>query len=210
MRLSRIITALVAGLVVAGTPTVAGAAQPYPPQPSYPPQPPSLTVNPATINLGRTTTIVGLHFGRNEVVDIVVSRSPLYGAGVLDGRSTQRDDGGTVAMVPVAYEPLRQPTDPDTPPQDDPLEATTDSQGRFKLKFKPHETGNYTLVATGRYSNRSATAHLTVLKPQPQLPVTGTDVGTSVGIGVGLVAVGAFLLMLTFAWRRRSRVVARQ
>jgi len=134
MRLSRIITALVAGLAVAGAPTAAGAAQPFPPQPSYPPQPPSLTANPATINLGQTTTLVGVNFGGNEVVDIVVSRTPLNAAGVLDGQSARRGGGGARAMGPGPYGGPRQPPPP-------PLPGHNDGPRRVGTRLQARESG---------------------------------------------------------------------
>ncbi|MFC4017010.1 hypothetical protein ACFOW4_03495 [Micromonospora sp. GCM10011542] len=209
MRLSRIIMALTVGLAVVAVPTAAGAApQPQPsptitdtPQPPpYAPQPPagtapSLTVNRPTIYLGETVVLTGTGFGPNEIVDIVVSVTPL-GAPAAGQAPAPRSDGSAVAMAPVAYRASAPSS----------FTAYTDAHGRFTKKYKPSVTGLLTFTATGRESNRTATTQLRVLdKKQPPLPVTGDSIGTPMKLGGGLVGAGAIMLLLTLAWRRRQR-----
>ncbi|MEU3455146.1 hypothetical protein ABZ671_16335 [Micromonospora sp. NPDC006766] len=234
MRLSRIIMALTVGLAVAAVPTVAGAAQPQPtpsasqpqpslspsqPQPSvtfYPPGqgPATLTVTLATIRLGQTFTLHGSGFAPGETVDIDVSISALPGAAPAAG-TARRGDGSTVALAPVAYaRPL------DAQPQPAPLhfKVVADATGAFTVKYRPTEVGRYTFTATGESSGRTASATGTVLplagtpSPSPTgggLPVTGSSLGTPLKIGVGLAGVGALLVLLSLAWRRRSGMGSR-
>ncbi|WFE99395.1 hypothetical protein [Micromonospora sp. WMMD964] len=203
MRLSRIIMALTVGLAVVAVPTAAGAAQPQPapsattdpPQPPpYPPTVASLTVNRPTIFLGETVLLTGTNFGPNEIVDIVVTVTPL--AAPAGGPApARRSDGSTVAMAPVAYQasaPLN-------------FTATTNAQGRFTKYYKPSVTGLLTFTATGRESGRTASTELRVLHKKQPLPVTGDSLGTPMKVGGGLVGAGAIMLLLTLAWRRRQR-----
>ncbi|WP_328852562.1 hypothetical protein OG994_06770 [Micromonospora globbae] len=208
MRLSRIIMALTVGLAVVAVPTAAGAAQPQPtpgvtdtPQPPpYTPQlPASLTVQPSSIDLGDTVNLIGERFGPRETVDIVVTVTPLA-APAANQAPARRSDGTTVAMAPVAYQasaPLR-------------FTARTNGDGKFTRRYKPSVTGLLTFTATGRDSERTATAQLQVRgqAQPPALPVTGDSLGTPMKIGGGLAGAGAVLLLLTFAWRRRQRLGA--
>jgi hypothetical protein len=195
MRLSRIITALLAGLAVAAAPSAALAAQSAP-APSYPPGAPNLTVEPAgTVTLGTVLRLEGHRFGAREIVDISVSRVPLA-AGVR-GAPARRSTGSTVAMVPVAHQ-LPSQLQPIT------LTATTGPDGEFEVSFRPTDVGVFTFVATGRTTGRTASVTVTVIEGKP-LPVTGSNVGPEVAVGTGLLSVGVLVLMLTMAWRRRSR-----
>ncbi|MEO3779316.1 hypothetical protein ABGB16_21215 [Micromonospora sp. B11E3] len=216
MRLSRIIMALTVGLAVVAAPTAAGAAQPQPtpsqtetdpPQPPpYAPQPPVLTVVPTTITLGETATLRGAGFGPREIVDVTVTVAPLAAGVPGEGRRAPGEgrgsDGSTVAMAPVAYQAAA------------PLHFTvrTDANGRFSRVYKPSVTGRLTFTATGRTTDRTASATLTVLpvtQPSPSrpggLPVTGDSLGTPLAIGGGLVAAGVVLTLVGMAWRRRDR-----
>ncbi|GAA2712094.1 hypothetical protein ACFY2R_16690 [Micromonospora olivasterospora] len=209
MRLSRIIMALTIGLAVVSAPTAAGAAQPQPaptqtvtdpPQPPpYPPQAPRLRVVPTTIFLGETVRVVGTGFGPRETIDVDIARSPL--AAGLPGES-RRGDGSTVAMAPVAYQAAA------------PLHFTvrTDGNGDFSREYRPSTTGRLTFTATGRTTDRTASATLTVLRvaqPAPTrpggLPVTGDSLGTPLAIGGGLVGAGVVLTLAGLLWRRRGR-----
>ncbi|EEP69980.1 hypothetical protein MCAG_00307 [Micromonospora sp. ATCC 39149] len=218
MRLSRIIMALTIGLAVVSAPSAAGAAQPQPtPSPTgspqttpYPPQPPVLTVNPSTIFVGETTTLVGAGFGPNEVVEITVTITPLA-AGLPGQASARRSDGSTVAMAPVAFR-AAAPTH---------FTVVTDAAGRFTTTYTPDTPGQYLFTAVGQTTGRTASATLTVLpKPQPtptktfkprpphhggKLPVTGDSLGTPLAVGGGLVGVGVVLMLAGLAWRRRGR-----
>jgi hypothetical protein len=195
MRLSRIITALLAGLAVAGAPTAAGAAQPAAP-PSYPPTAPSLTLSDNAVVVGQTVRLFGRGFGSNEDVEIRVTRTPLA-ARAPGGQPAGRNPGTTVAMVPVAYQlPSKQPQPS--------LAARTDAAGNFTTTYRATEVGEFTFVATGLSSGRTASATLVVLGAPP-LPVTGSDIGPQLAVGGGLLLTGVLLLMLTVVWRRRSR-----
>ncbi|MBM0239418.1 hypothetical protein JNW88_23815 [Micromonospora sp. ATA32] len=195
MRLSRIIMALTVGLAVVAVPTAAGAAQPQP-QPSSsatetdPPQPPPyppgvarLAVVPPTIILGQKTRLVGSGWKPNELVDITVTSTPF---------AFQR-------AAAAAPEPG--------------LTVRADGSGNFNVPYKPEHPGTFTFDALGQESRRTATAVLKVLPPQPKpkpthhggLPVTGGSLGTPLAVGGGLVGVGAVLMLLALAWRRRDR-----
>ncbi|MEU8261774.1 hypothetical protein AB0C02_14280 [Micromonospora sp. NPDC048999] len=229
MRLSRIIMALTAGLAVAAVPTVAGAAQPQPspsasqPQPSLSPSQPqpsvtvyppgrglaSLTVTLPTITLGHTFTLHGSGFAPDETVEIDVSISALPGAAPAAG-TARRGDGSTVAMAAVAY---ARPLDAQPEPAPLQFEVTADATGAFTVPYRPTEVGRYTFSATGESSGLTASATGTVLSPRAAspspssgggLPVTGSSLSTPLKIGVGLAGVGALLVLLSLAWRRRG------
>ncbi|MEU2610001.1 hypothetical protein ABZ570_00195 [Micromonospora sp. NPDC007271] len=207
MRLSRIIMALTVGLAGAAVPTAAGAAQPQPPV--YPPPVAALTVHPTTIRLGETFTLHGSGFAPNETVEIDVSISALPVAAPAEG-TARRSDGSTVAMASVAYaQPLS------AAPQPAPLEFTVkaNSSGSFTVTYRPNRPGRYTFTAEGETSGRTASATGIVLPPRPtkpphhdgHLPVTGSSLSTPMKLGGGLAGVGALLVLLSVAWRRRGR-----
>ncbi|GGM07426.1 MULTISPECIES: hypothetical protein [Micromonospora] len=191
MRLTRIIMALTVGLAVVAAPAVAAAAAPQPtPSQSvsptdYPPQPPALTVTPTTTTVGNTVTLTGAGFLPGETVVISVTVNPVLPS----------------------------------------ITVVADANGRFSVPYTPTIEGTYTFTAVGQTSGRTASTTLRVLpRPQPSpshtwpphhggkpphkggwLPVTGDNVGTPVKVGGGLVGAGAVLMLLTLAWRRRSR-----
>ncbi|WP_341716046.1 hypothetical protein QQG74_18665 [Micromonospora sp. FIMYZ51] len=166
-----------------------------------------------TIFVGETVDIIGRNFGPNEIVDIVLIRRPLDGAG--------GGGGGAVGVVVAA--PGGDPDgdwngDQGRRPDDGGsdrirLTARTDSQGNFRIPFTPKRAGIYTITATGRTSGRTASTELRVLprhhkpphKPPHHLPVTGSSLETPIKVGGGLVGVGTILLLGTMLWRRRSR-----
>ena len=203
MRLSRIITAFMAGLAIAVAPAAAGAAQPYTPQP------PELTLSDTTINLGESVTIYGRGFGEREFVVIRIDVEDLA-AGALPGRTARRADGTTVALAAVGHELTVNRPDPPRP-----LRVRARADGTFEVRYRPPRSGLYTFTAVGQRTGRTTTAELTVLgrggdgppnQPGgPNLPVTGDSVGDQVALGGGLLAGGLGLLMLTLVWRRRSQ-----
>ena len=207
MRLSRIITALVAGLAVAGVPTAAGAAQPYPPQP------PALTANPATVNVGQNTTLVGTGFGANELVRLDFAFTPL--AAPAPGARVERNSGGTGAMAPPALPVVAK--DGHDGGNDHggngrrcdraiaPITVQADAEGGFTRVVSFPCQGRILVTATGLSTGRTATTTITVIRPQPGLPVTGSDVSKPLAVGSGLLIVGALLVLLTVVRYRRNR-----
>jgi hypothetical protein len=191
MRLSRIITALVAGLAVAGAPTAAGAAQPYPPQP------PALTATDPTVSPGEPTTLIGTGFGPNELVRLDFAFTPLAARapGSAPGR---QDTGGVGAMVPVAYQAPADYTIPS-------ITVRADGDGRFTRVVEFSRQGRITVTATGLTTGRVATYTISVVRAQPGLPVTGGDLGTPLTVGTGLLVAGVLMVLLTVLWRRRNR-----
>ncbi|SCL24510.1 hypothetical protein GA0074692_1782 [Micromonospora pallida] len=234
MRLSRIITTIAVGLAVAAVPTAAGAAlsQPQPPpQPTQPPtqpppyQPPgpSLTVSPSTVDVGEIVTVTGRGFGSREQVEITITTGPL--AVGVPGQGARRGDGSTVALAPVSYQRADQPQPggprgPQHVPGNGPWNGSSngawqvfwiraDDDGYFQFAFRPRHPGTITISARGTTTGRSATAVLTVLRPNQgdddPLPVTGSSLETPLKVGGGLVGAGVVLLLTTFALRRRNR-----
>lgn len=203
MRLSRIISAFVIGLAVACAPAAAGAAQPVPPE--YPPQPPSLTLSEATVTVGEEVTIYGSGFGSGEFVTIRITVANLA-VSQLGGEVARIGDGSTVAMVPVSQVLTNR-----SPHR---IRVRAEADGSWEVEYTPRRPGIHTFTATGETTGRTATATLTVLPRVGKdwdkdhggkLPVTGSPVNEQVALGGGLLAGGALLVGLTWAWRRRSR-----
>ncbi len=200
MRLSRIIMALTVGLAVVAVPTAAGAAQPQP-APTVTTQPPvyppgngvELTVDDPRIVLGETVTLFGRGWNPGERIRIEVSSRPLANA----MSAVRGSNGDRIAMAPVAR-PTRD--EPDIRP----FNARAD--GTFEVTYTPRRTGYFTFVAIGD-SGRSDSAQVTVTgkRDHGKLPVTGDSTSTPMKVGGGLVAAGAVLLLMTFAWRQRHR-----
>ncbi|MEV4755993.1 hypothetical protein AB0J86_12875 [Micromonospora sp. NPDC049559] len=191
MRLSRIITALVAGLAVAGVPAAAGAAQPYPPQP------PSLTATDTTVEIGQATTLIGTGFGANELVRLDFTFTPLA-ARAPGAQPARVETGGMGAMAPASLELKGGPAIPSTT-------VRANSEGRFTKVVKFHHAGQVLVTATGLSTARVASVTITVFRPQPGLPVTGSSVGSQLAVGGGLLATGVLLVLMTVVWRRRRR-----
>jgi hypothetical protein len=204
MRLSRIITAFVAGLAVAGAPTAAGAAQPYPPQP------PALTATVTTVGVGENTTLIGTGFGANELVRLDFSFTPLA-LRAPGGQPAQLDSGGTGAMAPIAaagvladegHDGGRDHRCNEAIPS---ITVRADADGRFTRVVSFRCQGRILVTATGLTTGRTASVTITVIKHQPGLPVTGSNVGQQIALGGGLLVVGVLLVLMTVAWRRRNR-----
>ncbi|MER7459595.1 hypothetical protein [Micromonospora sp. NPDC126480] len=203
MRLSRIIMALTVGLAVVAVPTAAGAAQPQP-APTVTTQPPvyppgggvELTVDDPRIVLGETVTLFGRGWNPGERIRIEVSSRPLGNAMT----AVRGSNGDRIAMAPVAR-PVRD--EPDI------REFSALADGTFEVTYKPRRTGYFTFRAIGE-SRRTDTAQVTVVgRGGGGLPVTGDSTSTPMKVGGGLVAVGAVLLLMTFAWRQRHRLNGR-
>ncbi|MFK3979477.1 hypothetical protein ACI2K4_03745 [Micromonospora sp. NPDC050397] len=191
MRLTRIVASAMAALVTAGAlATMTSSPAAAQPQPPYPPQPPVLTISDSTVVVGTEVTLFGRFYGPTEIVDIVFTPQTTA-AGAPERAAVRHDSGTTVAMVPVAYQ--------GPPPA---LTAVTNAAGEFQLSFDADWKGTWLITATGRESGLSASVVLTVVPRQ--LPVTGSSLGTQIGIGAGLLALGVLLVMLTVVRRRRG------
>ncbi|MFC7548904.1 hypothetical protein [Plantactinospora sp. GCM10030261] len=112
--------------------------------------------------------------------------------------------GGAGAMAPAAL-PARQLPGP--------LTVTAEPDGTFEASVIIEEVGSVLVTATGAESG-TATLVVTVL-PRPtqpptspphdgDLPVTGTSLGGPIAVGAIAVVIGALLVLLTVAWRRRG------
>jgi len=191
MRLSRIITAIAVGLAVSSLPAATASAQPYPPNV------PDVTLSATTAVVGETITISGSNFGPNEIVDITITINPL--AAPAPGAATTRGGGTAVAMgmVPVARPVQRGGYGSTT------LQAVTNAEGEFSVRYRVRLPGEYTITVTGRESGVTATATLTVFRSR--LPVTGSGVGTQIAVGGGLLAAGVLLVLMAVGWRRSRR-----
>lgn len=191
MRLSRIITAIAVGLAVSSLPTATANAQPV-----YPPGAPDVTLSATTAVVGDTITISGSNFGPNEIVDITITINPL--AAPAPGAATTRGGGTVVAMgmAPVAR-PVQRGYGSVT------LQAVTNANGDFSIRYRVRYPGEYTITVTGRESGVTATATLTVFRSR--LPVTGSGVGTQIAVGGGLLAAGVLLVLMAVGWRRSRR-----
>ncbi|MFC4147606.1 hypothetical protein ACFO0M_15225 [Micromonospora mangrovi] len=213
MRLSRIIMALTVGLAAVAVPTAASAAQPQPsptvgtPQPPvYVPQPPVLTLDDPTITLGQSFVLRGSGFTPNTTATIDVSITALPVAAPAPG-TARLSDGSNVAIAAVAFEQ----------PQPAPLHFTVrvDASGNFTVTYRPNRPGRYTFTARDEVTGLTASVTGTVLPVRPThpprpphhggLPVTGSSLSTPMKLGGGLVGAGAVLVLLSLAWRRRSR-----
>ncbi|MFI6763645.1 hypothetical protein ACIBF5_31425 [Micromonospora sp. NPDC050417] len=196
MRLTRIVASAMAALVTAGAlATMTSSPAAAQPQPPYPPQPPVLTLSDSTVLVGTEVTLFGRFYGPTEIVDIVFTPQAVA-AGAAERASVRQDTGATIAMVPVAYPPSGPPA----------LTAVTNEAGEFQLPFRADWKGTWLITGTGRESGLSATTVLTVI--HKQLPVTGSSMGTQIGVGAGLLALGVLLVMLTVVRRRRGGVRA--
>jgi hypothetical protein len=200
MRLTRIVASAMAAFVTAGAlATMTASPSVAQPLPSYPPQAPIVTLSSTTVVVGNAVTIFGQGYGRPadpiEDVDITVTQQSAA-AGVPGAAAARRDTGATVAMVPVANQLPTQLVAPLS------LRATTNAEGRFQITFEVHQTGVFRIVATGRESGVSSSVLLTVVPRQ--LPVTGSQLGTQLGVGAGLLLLGVLLVLLTVVRRRRS------
>ncbi|MFF5174497.1 hypothetical protein ACFY3U_17940 [Micromonospora sp. NPDC000089] len=222
MRLSRILMALTVGLAIVAAPTAAGAAQPQPspdptgsvtqPPPDYPPTLPLTTLTPSetTTTEDDTETLTGAGFGPNELVDIVVTVSPL--AAAVPGQApARRSDGSTVAMAAVSYPKPPMPTHSEPQPSPRRFTVRADANGHFVTPYVFDVVGVYLFTATGRTTGRTASATVTALPDRDRddhghLPVTGDNLGTPLKVGGGLVGAGAVLMLSAFAWRRRNRL----
>lgn len=190
MRLSRIIAATAVGLAMASLPAATATAQPYPPGL------PSLTLSDTAVFVGETVTLTGDNFGPGETVEIGVTVDPLA-AGVTGARSGGRT---AVAMgLPSGAGALRQQ------PGGESLEVVADAEGDFQTRYRVSFPGRITFTAVGQESGLTASAALTAFPKKHHLPVTGDDVDTPIAVGGGLLATGVLLMLVTLAWRRRSR-----
>jgi len=144
----------------------------------YPPPPPTLTVSAGTITVGGSVVVSG-RLGPNDTVTVSVN----YGGG----------GGGSV---------------PEIVPLPAVVVATTsaDDAGNFSATVRLTRTGRATITATGSPSGLSASVTVRVLARAGGIPTTGASgerLGTMLAGGAGAVALGALLLWLTLARRRR-------
>lgn len=201
MRLSRIIGSVVATLATAGAFVIAGTPAQAQPQPPYPPTPPALTVSDATVEVGQTFTVFGSGFGGNESVRLDFATSPLA-APVRGVQPQRRDSGGVGAMFqataqgPVHVNPTR-------------ITVRADTAGSFAVRVRFTRQLTVVITATGLTTGRTASTTVEVFRPQPGLPVTGSDSGPRITVGVLLLIGGVLMVLTAVAWRRKSRRTGR-
>jgi|GEM_PF-2793481 hypothetical protein len=200
MRLSRIIGSAVAMLAAAGAFAIAGTpaqAQPVP-QPPYPPVPPALTVSDSTVEVGATFTVFGTGYGGNELVRLVFTAEPLA-ARAPGAQPARLNSGGVGAMAPVARQATTVYTDPTT------ITVRANPTGEFSVRVRFTRQLTVTITGTGLTTGRVASTTVTIVRPQPGLPVTGGETGSQLTLGATLLAVGVLLVLTAVVWRRRSR-----
>lgn len=200
MRLTRIIGSAVATLATVGAFAIAGSpaqAQPLP-QPPYPPQPPALTISDPTVTAGTAFTVFGSGYGGNELVRLTFSLSPLA-APAQGAQTAVQDSGGVGAMLPVARQAPAVHRDPRT------ITVRANVTGEFSVRVRFSNPGTLLITGTGLSTGRVASTTVTIVRPQPPLPVTGSETGPQVALGTMLLIAGALLVLVAVAWRSTSR-----
>ncbi|MEE6259733.1 hypothetical protein [Plantactinospora sonchi] len=200
MRLSRIIGSAVATLATVGAFAIAGApaqAQPLP-QPPYPPQPPALTTSDSTVEVGAAFTVFGSGFGGNELVRLDFATSPLA-APARGAQPAGEGSGGVGAMDPLVRQAPTVYTDPTT------ITVRANATGEFSVRVKFTRQQTVVITGTGLTTGRVATTTVTIVRGQPPLPVTGSETGSQITLGATLLIVGALLVLIAVAWRRKNR-----
>jgi hypothetical protein len=175
-------TALITGALFAATP----AAQAEP----YPAGDPALTSSTALVGAGGAVQLSGSGYGPNDDVSI----DAVYASSLGHfGRSVP----GQFRRFPVGS-------------------ATANANGDWSTTITLEQTGVATITATGAPSGVQRTTIVRVVSDLPLedgdggggedgLPITGTRLTTAIVLGTVTVVVGAVLLWLPIALRRRGR-----
>jgi hypothetical protein len=167
----------------------------------YPDQPPDSSVSEGTVSDGGAVTFSGKGFLPGETISIEVH----YGGSDSTAALSDRATGGFV-LASVAL------------PRAASFEVTASSDGTFSTPVTLTQTGTATLVATGLTSGVTVTSTVLVTVSEGNngdnsagggktLPTTGGSGRTmafEIFGGVGAVLLGAGLVWLTMARRRRS------
>jgi hypothetical protein len=169
----------------------------------YPDQPPDSSVSEGTVSDGGAVTFSGGGFLPGETISVEVH----YGSSDSTAALSDRATGGFVLAAVALPRAAR-------------FEVTASSDGTFSTPVTLTQTGTATIVATGLTSGVTVTStvHVTVAEDNNNnnnnsagggntLPTTGGSGRTmamEIAGGVGAIALGAVLLWLTSAWRRRS------
>ncbi|ASW55138.1 hypothetical protein CIK06_14600 [Plantactinospora sp. KBS50] len=188
------------------------------PPPPYPPAGPRLTSPDPTVLVGDPVTIVGDNYGANERVRLTFAVLPTA-AGAAPAVAPAAP-GGVGAMAPLADGPdgWEGSGSPDWHDGHDghdgycrsnslpsPITVTANAAGHFVTTVRICRVGSIQVTGTGLTTGSTATLVLTI-EPRHHgdpLPVTGSSVGPQLTIGIAAVAVGALLILLTVAARRR-------
>ena len=184
MRAYRVLVPLLAAAAAVFVPAVASAEP-------YPAVPPPATVSAATTTEGEAVTFGGTGFIVGEEIEVSVE----YSSTTTGMRSSGETSGGSVVLVSL--------------PMDVVTTATADSNGSFSAAVKLTEPGTAVITATGVTSRLKLTATVTVADdgvPNKGLPTTGRSGRTTaiqVGAGAVTILLGAALVWLTIARRRR-------
>jgi hypothetical protein len=169
-------------------------------EPSYPDEPPAASVSEATVSDGGSVTFSGEGFLPGETISIEVN----YDGSDSTAAFTRKSTGGFVLAAARIL------------PRKAGLEVTASSGGTFSTSVPLTQTGTATLIATGLTSGVTVTAVVEVVAADNSddssanggntLPTTGTS-GRMMAFGIygglGAVLLGAALIWLTSARRRR-------